>query len=283
MENQTEMNAGNSATAPSTIMDVTLKPFDGEPRARDLDIAERLGFERPRKIRELIERNLIEIEGFGVCPTVGRTSGPKGGRPTAEYWLNEEQALLVAALSDAPNAVAVRRMLIKVFVAWRRGQIGAAAALPQPTSAEVGAVFGGIAKRQREQIVGAVFHNIERVLEAERHIWKRLSRIERMMANAEASPVAVHRGVTAGEVVKMAGVMDRKGLRGLPQWTSNKLARFSAKKGVAVNLAELGLHSARVFDTATAREWLAEGGKAEIERRIAERRGQGVLQLVPNK
>ena len=48
-------------------------------------------------------------------------SGAK--REVQEYWLNEEQALLVAVLSKAPNAPAVRAMLIRVFVAYRRGRL----------------------------------------------------------------------------------------------------------------------------------------------------------------
>jgi hypothetical protein len=88
----------------------------------DVDIAERLGFERPRVIRELIARNLKEIESFGRAPC--RTAHievpmPNGGsrrEDVTEYWLTEEQALLVSVLSKAPNAPAVRAMLIRVFV-----------------------------------------------------------------------------------------------------------------------------------------------------------------------
>lgn len=114
----------------NALTDIELTEVDGEPRARDLDIAERLGFERPRDIRKLIERNLPEIESFGVCATVARTPDQRGGRPATEYWLTEEQALLVASRSDAENAPTVRRMLIKVFVAWRRGHLAPTAMTP---------------------------------------------------------------------------------------------------------------------------------------------------------
>lgn len=50
------------------IPEVGLTEVDGEPRARDIEIAERLGYARPRKIRELIEANLSEIEAFGTAP-----------------------------------------------------------------------------------------------------------------------------------------------------------------------------------------------------------------------
>lgn len=107
----------------TSVADIDLKAFDDGPRARDLDIARRLGFDRPRDIRKLIERNMSELLRFGVCATVAQTSGPKGRRPSKEYWLNEEQALSISAASDAPLAPEVRHMLIKVFVAWRRGDL----------------------------------------------------------------------------------------------------------------------------------------------------------------
>jgi hypothetical protein len=87
-------------------------------------------------------------------------------------------------------------------------------------------------------------------------------------------------GVTAGKVLDMAGVTNRKGLKGLDRFVSNRLWRFHAEKGVAVRRAELGLRTAYMFDQATAKEWLDRGGKASIQQRVAEKRGQGVLRLV---
>jgi hypothetical protein len=85
---------------------------DGEPRIRDIDLAERLGYDRPRKIRDLIGRMIEtgEILDVHVRPTVGRIpesleNAP--GRPATEYWLDEEQTLLVCMRSDAPKAMAV--------------------------------------------------------------------------------------------------------------------------------------------------------------------------------
>ncbi|MBB4077088.1 hypothetical protein GGR08_001405, partial [Bartonella fuyuanensis] len=45
------------------------------------------------------------------------------GNNVTEYWLNEEQALLIATLSNTEKSSQVRYMLIKLFVAWRRGEI----------------------------------------------------------------------------------------------------------------------------------------------------------------
>lgn len=51
---------------------LTLTPIEGEPRIHDLQLAERLGFDRPRKIRDIIKRNQVKLLKFGGCPTVGR-------------------------------------------------------------------------------------------------------------------------------------------------------------------------------------------------------------------
>lgn len=88
------------------------------------------------------------------------------------------------------------------------------------------------------------------------------------------------RGLTAGEVLDMAGFTNRKGLRGLAGWVSSQLRRFHATKGAASPLATLGRSTAYVFDRALSREWLDTGGRQAIEMKIAERRGQTVMKLV---
>lgn len=109
---------------------------DGEPRVLDLELAERLGFERPRNIRQLIERNLEELERYGRCCTVQRRP-EEGGHEVTEYWPNEQQALLVCIMSKTPRAADVRQEIIQVFTAYRHGRI-----IPNvPTLAEIGSMF----------------------------------------------------------------------------------------------------------------------------------------------
>jgi hypothetical protein len=91
---------------------------------------------------------------------------------------------------------------------------------------------------------------------------------------------AVVEGVSAGQVLEMAGVGKRKGLRGMAVWVSHRLRRFHAFRGVAVRMGSLGSSNAYVFDPLVSREWLDEGGRSEIEKKVAERRGQGALRLV---
>ncbi len=102
-----------------TTQNLTL--VDGEPRVLDLDLAAELGFERPRVIRELITRNEAELAAFsGVCRAVRQISS-RGGRPSTEYWLTEAQALLLCMFARTATAAAVRRQVIEVFLAWRKG------------------------------------------------------------------------------------------------------------------------------------------------------------------
>lgn len=100
-----------------------------EPTVQDLRLAAALGYDDLHKIRNLIVRNMEELKRYGeVSATVAETS-PKGGRPGNEYWLNEGQALVISVKSDAKNAPDVREQVIRVFMAWRRGDFKAA---PEP-------------------------------------------------------------------------------------------------------------------------------------------------------
>lgn len=101
--------------------------------------------------------------------------------------------------------------------------------------------------------------------------------VDARMLETQAS---VSHGVTAGEVIQLAGIENRKGLRGLPRRVSDQLRRFCAEKSIAVKMGRLGSNSAYVFDLIVAREWLAEGGKQFIMRLVEEKRGQGALKLV---
>lgn len=100
-----------------------------EPRIRDIDLAERLGFERPRAIRQIIERH---AEAGNISPfhrhTVERwNAGRKGAqvreREVTEYWLTLEEALFITTQSETKNAVRITKVMIAVFAAIMRGQL----------------------------------------------------------------------------------------------------------------------------------------------------------------
>lgn len=123
---------------------IAIIPNDGEPAVRDLDLGSRLGFQRPDKIRQVIQRHCAEIEAYGTLAQFGATSPmPNGGtKAVTEYHLTEEQALCVCALSRAPQAAKVRRMLIETFMAYRRGQL-----VPDVDLKSIGGVVKGIIRK----------------------------------------------------------------------------------------------------------------------------------------
>jgi phage antirepressor YoqD-like protein len=102
---------------------LVLTPIQGEPRMKDLDLAVRLGFERPRKIRDLIKANEDKLLKFGVCPAVGQTSGAQGGRPSTEFYLSQKQAIFIGMKSETENAFEVQAEIVRVFDAHVNGTL----------------------------------------------------------------------------------------------------------------------------------------------------------------
>ena len=113
-----------SAKAEARALSVEdLTEREGEPRIRDVDLAERLGFRLAYDVRKTIDRNRKELQSYGeVFATVAKTS-EGGGRPGKEYWLNEGQALVICALSRTSKAAAIRKQIIDVFMAYRAGRL----------------------------------------------------------------------------------------------------------------------------------------------------------------
>lgn len=242
-----EVSIGMTGTKLITLPEILVVEREGEPRAKDIDIADRLGLVRPRNIRKLIENNRVELETFGTIPLLREAKAGKG-RPEEGYWLNEEQSLLVATLSSAPNAPAVRAMLIRTFVAWRRGHLEA----PALDMKAVGGMVKGILARQLAEVVPA-------------------------MVNAEIATrtMMIRRGKTAGQIWKEHGFPPIR----LGGWFSNRLRAMKCEIEGG-GCGELGLSTARLYDPDKADAWLRNGGRMMVERKIAERKGQGALRLV---
>lgn len=120
--------------SPENIVEI-----DGEPRICDTRLGAALGFLNARKIRELIERNLAEIETYGPTPRRGAMVeiGSGARREVSEFWLTEPQALLVSMFARTTRAAEVRKALIEAFLAFRAGK-----ALPAPKKRFEGLTFG---------------------------------------------------------------------------------------------------------------------------------------------
>jgi phage antirepressor YoqD-like protein len=93
---------------------------DGEPRIRDLDLAARLEFSDPHKIRQLIARYSIALAALGISATVAEI--PRGrGRPGKAYYLNRRQAIFITAKSETPKATEITIEIVERFDAYERG------------------------------------------------------------------------------------------------------------------------------------------------------------------
>lgn len=264
-----ELNSSGGELLPAQsvnvkISDVRLVEVDNEPRVRDTDLGKRLGLRRPRVVRELIERNRAELERFGSLAVL---HGESRGQKFDEFWLNEEQALLVSALSDAPAAADVRHMLIKVFVAWRRGHL-----IP----ANVGSLPAELTEmiRRDDGISRMLAHKVTGIEATVASISNALAGIAEKIA--PHGPVMISRqGMTAGQIWRASGF---PALRSTA-WFGNRLTEMGcAMPGQA--RGQLGDNRARLFDPDKAAEWLKAGGRALVEGYIKERLGQGKLEGV---
>lgn len=111
---------------------LVLTPIEGGPRVHDLSLAERLEFSQALDIRKLIKRNEAKLLNFGVLATVAKTSGELGGRPTAEYFLNQKQAIFICMKSETDKAFDVQVEIVRVFDAYLSGEMKFDSALPVP-------------------------------------------------------------------------------------------------------------------------------------------------------
>ena len=86
----------------------------------------------------------------------------------------------------------------------------------------------------------------------------------------------IRKGKTAGTLWREFGFPP---VKGIAAWFGNRLRDLGCAMEHSAR-AEMGTTTARLFDPDKARAWVENGGRFVIERRIAERRGQGVLSFV---
>lgn len=102
--------------------------------------------------------------------------------------------------------------------------------------------------------------------------------VERKVKAAIADTHLIARsGMTAGEILRAAGFPP---MIGLAPWFGNLMNKLGfAMAGGAK--AQLGGRTARLFDPDKVNLWLRTGGRSTVDLKIATRRGQKVIHLVP--
>lgn len=99
-----------------------------EPRMRDIDLGTRLGYPNPKEIRKLARdhEKAGNINPFHVRAAVARTGAVP--RFEDEMWFSEADALWLASQSKTPQAVALTKEMIRVYIAARKGLLPQSAA-----------------------------------------------------------------------------------------------------------------------------------------------------------
>ena len=248
-------DAHAAISAAPVFQSLAVAEFDGEPRVRDLDLAERLGFDRPRDIRKLIERNRNEIEGLGTCATVAQVVR---GNPTKEVYLNEDQALLVAVLSNTPAARLVRAMLIKTFSAYRQGQLVPSGGM---ADAESRKIVGGIVKAiVHKEITEAIPHVVDRLVE------------QRISADPR---IAALDYVSVTDILDTEWKVPPKGRRSIQRRVLNRLKDHCLKDGIRGSKAPYS--GTWIFPRHEASVFIRENCRSIIIEHIDKVTGQTVL------
>lgn len=141
-------------TTALTTIDITVRDIAGEPRVLDLDLAKALGMAQPEDIRRTIKAHRTELEEFGFIADRPINAGQRG-RPGTEFYLNEEQATYVTMHLRTPKAQAVKVQLVRVFTAWRRGQLQPAQPALPDFSDQVASARAWADAKEREQLAEA--------------------------------------------------------------------------------------------------------------------------------
>jgi hypothetical protein len=114
-----------------TLSDLSL--MANEPRVTHVRLSEVLGYAEDRHVRRLVSRHSEELLSHGALAQTDAKPCEQGGRPAKTYHFNEAQALLVCMFARTEKAAAIRKQVIEVFLAWRRGELAQASAAPDPT------------------------------------------------------------------------------------------------------------------------------------------------------
>lgn len=160
-----------------------------EPRVHDLKLAEALGMEQPRNIRQTIESNKVELEGYGgICTQLVQNG--KRGRPSTEYWLNEGQAMLLCMFGRTERAGQVRKAIIDVFIAYRRETltIKREVSIPQNTIDTLESIYSSLSDMgDKLDGFGAIDFNRDAAPWLARHLVNQVAEKCRMAKDAVAN------------------------------------------------------------------------------------------------
>ena len=101
-----------------TRQDLTV--IEGEARVSSRRLGQALGFARLTNFHRLVRQHLDELADLGGLSLFKEQKSGRG-RPGEVYFLNEHQSIAVSMWAETPAARSIRREIIDLFVAYRRG------------------------------------------------------------------------------------------------------------------------------------------------------------------
>ena len=120
--------SADNSTLPDLIED------GGEVRVLDIILAKKLGYDRPRTIRELIARHGTALSE--IAPVVVREGRVGKGQKVKANYLTEAQAHYLVAKSETARANSELIHVVQVFTEFRQGNLVAKDADTQARLAE---------------------------------------------------------------------------------------------------------------------------------------------------
>jgi hypothetical protein len=120
---------------------------NGEARIKDTDLATKLGYADPTKIRQHIKRNAEALKAMGSFAQIVRTfvSGNGARREVTEYHLNQAQAAYLISKARTKNATSMAIVIAEVFALFAQGHLA-------PTSRTAAEALRGSMQRHAERI-----------------------------------------------------------------------------------------------------------------------------------
>lgn len=129
------LSHSSSSAFPLTVL-------SGEPRVYDIILGERLGFDRPINIRNMIKRNMDKLQTFGPLSIVERVINGGNAR---EFYLNQKQSIFICMKSETDRAFDVQVEIVRVFDAYLNGEL-------KPVAPQTFAQALRLAAEQQERI-----------------------------------------------------------------------------------------------------------------------------------
>lgn len=235
---------------------------DGQVVADSRDVAAAFGKQHKDVLRKIdaLLAEAPDLHGRNFTPMIVEVEIGKGAvRRDRAYEMDRSGFSLLAMRFTGPKALQWQIAYVGEFERMEAALHSSHGDLMLTADARsaIGGIVKGIVHKELSQIVPT--------LVAQQVLSSRYSIIE---------------GVCAVEVVEMAGYKTGQRPKGASQFVTRRLARFHEENGVPIRRDRRGIIKTRLFDEATARRWLASGGKTEIDHYIAGRKGQGALRLV---